>query len=90
MERYLIAYTIHNNDWRNYLKVEEMLVGCGDVWVSNTLRNLVRLDSDVPLMSMQHKMNTVLDLENGDTYYVVRISEYRSCCDWTLLVAEEE
>lgn len=73
MNHYIIYYSLNNKDWNSYMEVEKTLAGCGDAWKKFCAPTFIRLDSELGLKAVHHRMLLTLDVKNGDIYYISQI-----------------
>lgn len=73
MNHYIIYYSLNNQNWNSYMEVERMLAKCGDAWKKNSVPTFIRLDSELGLKAMHHRMLLTLNVKDGDTYYIAQI-----------------
>ena len=55
------------------MEVERVLAKCGDAWKANVTPTFIRLDSELGLKALHHRMVLTLDVKNGDSYCISQI-----------------
>ena len=55
------------------MEVEKALARCGDAWKKFSAPTLIRLDSELGLEAVHHRMQLTLNVDNGDVYYISQI-----------------
>lgn len=74
MNHYIIFYALKNKDWNGYIEVEKVLAGCGDAWKKFSAPTFIRLDSELGLKAIHHRLDLALNVDEGDIYYISQIS----------------
>ena len=73
MNHYIIFYSLNDKDWNSYMEVEKVLARCGDAWKKFSAPTFIRLDSELGLKAVHHRMLLTLNVDHGDIYYISQI-----------------
>lgn len=66
-------FTPLSRDDLNYIQIEKILAGCGDAWQNYSAPTFIRLDSEIRLKAIHHRLDLVLNVDEGDIHYISQI-----------------